>query len=64
MYALVIEVKAQMRMPVCCSGDDIRFFSVMQVLAIVLGNSHSGTSSGLFFPQGVAGSNPMFTNVS
>ena len=37
---------------------------VTQVLAIVLGNSNSGTSSGLFFPEGVAGSNPMFTSVS
>ncbi|KAL0046463.1 hypothetical protein WJX82_001312 [Trebouxia sp. C0006] len=35
-----------------------------QVLAIVLGNSNVGTNSGLFFPQGVAGSNSMFTSVS
>ena len=37
---------------------------LMQVLAIVLGNSNMGTDSGLFFPEGVAGSNTMFTCVS
>ncbi len=36
----------------------------LQVLAIVLGNSNVGTNSGLFFPQGVAGSNSMFASVS
>ena len=36
----------------------------MQVLAIVLGSSNIGTSTGLFFPEGVAGSNAIFTSVS
>ena len=39
-------------------------FVALQVLAIVLGNSNIGTSSGLFFPEGVAGSNSVFTAVS
>ena len=37
---------------------------MMQVLAIVFGNSNSGTSTGLFFPEGVVGSNPVYTTVS
>ena len=37
---------------------------VMQVLAIVLGNSNVGTDRGLFFPEGVAGSSSVFTHVS
>lgn len=39
-------------------------WQMMQVLAIVLGNSNSGISTGLFFPEGVVGSNPLYTTVS
>jgi hypothetical protein len=42
----------------------LKWHMYLQVLAIVLGNSNVGTNSGLFFPQGVAGSNSMFTSVS
>ena len=54
-------------------SDAVNFLSVrcshsyrtwLQVLAIVLGNSNSGTKTGLFFPEGVLGSNSVYTAVS
>lgn len=62
-YNLKLQMRhASVGMDLCM--DLFNTGSVMQVLAIVLGNSNSGTSTGLFFPEGVVGSNPVYTTVS